>query len=151
MKQIAKKNTSFFQKKEEVVNTKKWFLLDAEGKTLGRFASEIAKILRGKHKTTFTPNVDSGDGVIVVNAEKIAVTGNKEAQKEYKRYTGYIGGLRATPYRVMKERKPDEIIRHAVKGMMPKTKLGKAQIKKLRIYAGTSHNMSAQKPIAVEI
>ncbi|PCI95073.1 50S ribosomal protein L13 [Candidatus Aerophobetes bacterium] len=151
MKQLAKKNTSYFLKKEEVVNTKKWFLLDAEGKTLGRFASEVAKIIRGKHKTTYTPNVDSGDGVIILNAEKIAVTGNKEAQKEYKRYTGYVGGLRATPYRVMKERKPEEIIRHAVKGMMPKTKLGKAQLKKLRIYAGTSHNMSAQTPIAVEI
>lgn len=151
MKQEAKRNTSFFLKKEEVVDNKKWFLLDAKGKTLGRFASEVAKILRGKHKTTFTPNVDAGDGVIIVNAQKIAVTGNKEAQKEYKRYTGYIGGLRATPYRLMRERKPDEIIRLAVKGMMPKTKLGKNQLKKLRIYAGENHTMVAQKPVAVEI
>lgn len=151
MKQIAKKNTSFLQKKEEVAGNKRWFLLDASGKTLGRFASEVAKILRGKHKTTFTPNVDCGDGVIVINADKIVVSGNKEAQKEYNRYTGYIGGLRQTPYRMMKERQPGNIVRLAVKGMMPKTKLGNAQLKKLRIFAHENHGMQAQKPVAVEI
>ena len=151
MKQMAKKNTSYIAKKEDVTGNKNWFLLDASGKTLGRFASEVAKILRGKHKTNFTPNVDTGDGVIIVNADKIQVTGNKEAQKEYIRYTGYIGGLRRTPYRTMKEKQPENIIRHAVKGMMPKTKLGNAQLKKLRIFAGEQHGMQAQKPIAVEI
>lgn len=130
---------------------KAWFLLDAEGKTLGRLATEVANILRGKHKPTFTPNVDTGDGVVIINAEKIAVTGAKEANKVYRHYTGHIGGLREVPYRMMKERKPTRILEHAVKGMMPKTKLGRAQIKKLRIFAGTKHNLLAQQPIAVEI
>ncbi len=128
-----------------------WFLLDASGKTLGRFASEVAKILRGKTRTCYTPHADLGDGVIVVNAEKIKVTGNKEAQKLYRYYTGHVGGLREVPYRRMMERKPEYIIEHAVKGMMPKTKQGKAQLKRLRIYAGESHNMDAQKPLKVEI
>lgn len=128
-----------------------WFLLDAEGKTLGRLASEIASILRGKHKPTFTPHIDTGDGVVIINAEKVSVTGAKEANKLYRHYTGHIGGLREIPYRRMKERHPTRIIEHAVKGMMPKTKLGRAQLKKLRIFAGAEHNLQAQKPIAVEI
>ena len=128
-----------------------WFIFDASGKTLGRFASELAKVLRGKHLPTFTPNMDVGDGVIVVNADKIAVTGSKEAQKVYRRYTGFMSGLRETPFRVMKERKPEYIIEHAVKGMMPKTKLGNAQLKRLRIFAGENHKMEAQQPIKVEI
>jgi large subunit ribosomal protein L13 len=146
-----RKNTTILLTKEEAQSARGWITLDAKGKTLGRFASEVAKILRGKHKTTFTPNVDVGDGVIVINAEKIAISGGKEAQKVYHHYTGHIGGLRETPYRMMKERKPTFIIRHAVQGMMPKTKLGKAQLKKLRIFAGESHDMSAQKPVAVEV
>ena len=129
---------------------KEWFLIDAEGKNLGRLASEIAKILRGKHKPTFTPHANTGDGVIVVNADKIAVSGAKEAQKIYRRYTGYIGGLRETSYRTMMERKPTYIIEHAVKGMMPKTKLGRAQLKKLRVFEGNNHKLQAQKPITVE-
>lgn len=137
--------------KKEGQDQSGWILLDAEGKTLGRFSSEVAKILRGKHKAHFTPHVDCGDGVIIVNADKIAVTGSKEAQKEYTYYTGHIGGHRAVPYRRMKERKPDFIIRHAVSGMMPKTKQGKAQLKRLRIFAGTDHNMDAQKPLKAEI
>jgi len=128
-----------------------WYILDASGKTLGRFCAEIAKILRGKHKPTFTPNVDTGDGVIVINADKIQVTGSKEAQKIYRYYTGHIGGLREIPFRSMKERKPDYIIMHAVKGMMPKSRLGKQQIRKLRIFAGEEHPYEAQKPIKVEI
>lgn len=128
-----------------------WFLLDAEGKTLGRFAAEVANILRGKHKPTFTPHVNTGDGVVIINAEKIQVTGAKEAQKVYRHYTGYIGGLRETPYRRMQERKPEYILRHAVEGMLPKTKLGNALKKKLRIFKGAEHTMQAQTPIAVEI
>jgi large subunit ribosomal protein L13 len=136
-------------KKEEAKQD--WLLLDASGKTLGRLSSEVAKILRGKHKPTFTPHVDTGDGVIIVNAEKIKVTGAKEAQKLYRYYTGYMSGLREIPFEVMKDRKPEYIIEHAVKGMMPKTKLGRAQLKKLRIFAGEKHEMEAQKPIQVNI
>ncbi len=137
--------------KEEGTAPRGWILLDAKGKTLGRMASEITKILRGKHKTTFTPHVDCGDGVIIVNAAEVSVTGAKEAQKVYRHYTGHIGGMRETPYRVMLDRKPDYILRHAVKGMMPKTKLARAQLKRLRIFAGDKHDLEAQKPIAVEI
>lgn len=146
-----KKNTTILLTKEEVLPARKWFLIDASGKTLGRFAAEIAKILRGKHKTTFTPHVDGGDGVIIINAEKIQVTGAKEAQKIYRYHTGAMSGMREVPYQVMKSRKPDYIIRHAVKGMMPKTRLTEAQMKKLRIFAGNEHQMEAQNPIAVTI
>ena len=142
-------NKTIMHRKEDTKPT--WFILDAEGKTLGRFAAEVAKILRGKHKPTFTTYSDAGDGVIVLNAEKIRVTGNKEAQKEYISYTGYMGGLRRIPYRVMKARKPEHIIEHAVKGMMPKTRLANAQIKRLRVFAGTEHDLAAQKPIKANI
>lgn len=149
---MAKSNNStILLKKEEVQGIRNWFILDAKGKTLGRFASEVAKILRGKHKVTFTPHVDAGDGVIVINADQIEVTGGKEAQKIYNHYTGHIGGLRQTPYRVMKGRNPSYIIRHAVQGMMPRTRLGKTQLKKLRIFVDDQHGLDAQKPIAVEV
>ena len=143
-----KKKTYMAKAQDQNLN---WFQLDAEGKTLGRFAAEVANILRGKHKPTFTPHVDTGDGVVIVNAEKIAVSGAKEAQKIYRHYTGFIGGLREVPYRVMKERHPTRILERAIKGMMPKTKLGKAQLKKLRIYAGSKHGLDAQKPVTVDI
>lgn len=146
-----RKNTTILLTKEEAQGAKGWVTLDAKGKTLGRFASEVAKILRGKHKTTFTPHVDTGDGVIIINADQIVVSGNKEAQKTYRHYTGYIGGLREIPYRSVKERKPTFILRHAVQGMMPKTKLGKAQLKKLRIFVGDKHDKQAQKPVSVEV
>lgn len=145
------KNKSVLLTKEEAEAAKGWITLDAKGKTLGRLASEVAKILRGKHKTTFTPHVDCGDGVVIVNADQVVVSGNKEAQKVYRHYTGHIGGLREIPYRRMMERKPTYILRHAVQGMMPKTKLGKAQLKRLRIYAGATHDQQAQKPVAVEV
>lgn len=146
-----KNNTSIFLTKEEAVAARKWLLLDASGKTLGRFASEVAKILRGKHKTNFTPHVDTGDGVVIINAEKIVVTGAKEAQKIYRYHTGAMSGMREVPYRVMKARKPDYILWHAIKGMMPKTRLTEAQLKKLRIFAGDKHDMSSQQPIALTI
>ena len=128
-----------------------WFVVDAEGKTLGRFASEVAKILRGKHRPTYTPHVDGGDGVIVINADKIAVTGNKEGQKIYRHYTGHIGGMREVPYRTMRARKPEYIIEHAVKGMVPRNKLGRKQMKRLRVFAGTEHNLKAQNPTIVNV
>ncbi|HSW86536.1 MAG TPA: 50S ribosomal protein L13 [Rhabdochlamydiaceae bacterium] len=146
-----KKNSTILLTKEEVHPSRNWFILDATGKTLGRFAAEVAKILRGKHKTTFTPHVDAGDGVVIINAEKIHVTGAKEAQKIYRYHTGAMSGMREVPYKVMKQKKPEYIIRHAVKGMMPKTRLSEAQMKKLRIYAGEKHEMDAQKPVLVNI
>lgn len=132
-------------KKEAVKHC--WLLVDATGKTLGRLASEIAKVLRGKHKPDYTPHVDSGDGVIVINAEKIHVTGRKEAQKIYRYYTGHIGGLREMSFRTVKARKPEYILESAVKGMIPRTRQGRAQLKRLRIFAGANHQMEAQQPI----
>ncbi len=131
--------------------SRNWLILDAAGKTLGRFASEVAKILRGKHKPINCPSIDCGDGVIVINAEKIKVTGAKEANKVYRYHTGFVGGLREIPYRTMQARKPDYIIEHAVKGMVPRTTQGREQMKRLRIFAGTEHKMEAQKPIQVNI
>ncbi|SCA64170.1 50S ribosomal protein L13 [Chlamydiales bacterium SCGC AG-110-P3] len=128
-----------------------WFLVDADGKTLGRLSTEIARILRGKHKPTYTPHVDSGDGVIVINADRIVVTGAKAAQKVYRHHTGFPGGLKEIPYRRMLERKPTYIIEHAVKGMIPKTRQGRKQLKRLRIFVGTKHNMQAQVPVAVSV
>lgn len=146
---MLKQAKTFIPKKED--NKLNWFILDAAGKTLGRLTSEIAKILRGKHKPTFTTYLDCGDGVIVINAEKVKVTGSKEAQKIYRYYTGAISGLREIPYRTMKARKPQYIIEHAVKGMMPKTRLARQQVKKLRVYAGAEHDLAAQQPIQVNI
>lgn len=146
---MFKQQKTFILKEADI--KRNWFVLDATGKTLGRFASEITKILRGKHKPTFTTFIDGGDGVIVINADKIVVTGNKEAQKEYVYYTGYINGQRRIPYRTMMARKPTHIIEHAVKAMMPKTRLANAQYKRLRVYAGAEHDMAAQKPINATI
>lgn len=137
--------------KQEALNSRKWYLFDASGKTLGRFAAEVAKVLRGKHRPDFTPHVDCGDGVVIINAEKIEVTGMKEARKIYRSYTGFIGGLREVPYEILMARKPEYILMHAIKGMMPKTRLGGQQVKKLRIYKGADHSMTAQKPIPVNI
>ncbi|MES2200372.1 MAG: 50S ribosomal protein L13 [Chlamydiota bacterium] len=151
MTQQKKNNTTILLTKEEAEVGKKWFLLDAAGKTLGRFSAEVAKILRGKHKPTFTSHVDAGDGVVIINAAKIKVTGAKAAQKIYRYHTGAMSGLREVPYEIMLARKPDYIIRHAVKGMMPKTRLAEAQMKKLRIFADTEHDLQAQLPIVAQI
>jgi large subunit ribosomal protein L13 len=148
---VNKQQQTTLLTKEQAIKDQKWLILDASGKTLGRFASEVAKILRGKHKTTFTAHVESGDGVIVINADKIVVTGNKEARKIYRYYTGHMGGLREIPYRTMKARKPDYIIFQAVKGMMPKTRLSEHQVRRLRVFAGTKHDMEAQNPVVVNI
>ncbi len=125
---------------------RKWYVVDASGETLGRLASRIAHVLRGKHKPTFTPHLDMGDHVIVVNAEKVAVTGRKEEQKVYYRHTGYPGGLRTTTYREMMEKHPERVIRKAVRGMLPHNVLGRQTLKKLRVYAGPEHGHAAQKP-----
>ena len=130
---------------------RKWHLIDADGQTLGRLASEIARLLRGKNKAQYTPHVDTGDFVIVVNAEKIMVTGRKAEQKVYRRHTGYPGGLRETSYEQMLARKPTEILRKAVRGMMPRTRLARQQFKKLKIYAGPEHPHDAQNPQPYEV
>jgi large subunit ribosomal protein L13 len=148
---MNKDQKTFMQTKEKARDERKWFLFDAKGKTLGRLASEIAKILRGKHRPEYTPHIDGGDGVIVLNAEQVKVTGSKEAQKVYHRYTGYMGGLRTTTFREMLQRKPEQILMHAVKGMLPRNRLGRAQMKKLRIFKGNRHDLDAQKPMQVEI
>lgn len=124
----------------------KWWLVDAEGKTLGRMASEIAMVLRGKHKPTFTPNVDTGDFVVVINPEKILVKGRKSEQKIYYRHTGHFGGLKETSFKEMLDKKPEDIIETAVKGMLPKNKLSSQIIKKLKVYRGSEHPHDAQNP-----
>ena len=124
---------------------RKWYVVDAEGKTLGRLASEVAMVLRGKRKPTYTPHVDCGDYVIVINAEKVEVTGKKRKEKIYKRHTGYPGGLREVTFEKLQARKPEEIIRHAVKGMLPDGRLGRQMFKKLKVYAGPQHEHAAQK------
>jgi large subunit ribosomal protein L13 len=130
---------------------RKWHVIDAEGQTLGRLATEIARLLRGKNKPQYTPHVDTGDFVVVVNAEKVVVTGKKAEQKVYYRHTGYPGGLRETSYETMLERKPTEILRKAVRGMMPRTRLGRQQFRKLKIYAGPEHPHEAQAPEPYEV
>ena len=125
---------------------RKWYVVDATGYTLGRLASEVAKVLRGKNKPIFTPHIDTGDYVIVINAEKIEVSGKKRKEKIYKRHTGYPGGLREITFEKLQAKKPEEIIRHAVKGMLPKGPLGRQMYKKLKVYAGPEHNHAAQKP-----
>ena len=131
--------------------TREWYLVDAEGKTLGRLATQIADTLRGKRKPQFTPHVDTGDFVIVVNAEKIQVTGNKLDQKRYYRHSGYPGGLRSRTLREQLDRRPTEVLRVAVKGMLPRNKLGRAQLTKLKIYAGPEHPHEAQAPTLLEV
>jgi large subunit ribosomal protein L13 len=135
---------TYSQKASEV--QRDWYVIDAENQVLGRLATQIATLLRGKHKPTYTPSMDGGDFVVVVNAEKIRITGRKAEQKLYHRHTGYPGGLRTTTYRTMLQRHPDRILRFAVKGMLPKGRLGRRQLLKLRIYAGPTHPHAAQQP-----
>lgn len=130
---------------------KKWYVVDATGHTLGRLSSEIAKILRGKNKPTYTPFIDTGDYVIVVNADKIKVTGNKLQQKTYFNHSGYVGGVREATLEEMIAKKPEDVITLAVKGMLPKGALGKNMLKKLHVYAGSEHPHAAQKPETLEI
>ncbi|MCX6338497.1 MAG: 50S ribosomal protein L13 [Candidatus Aureabacteria bacterium] len=140
---------TFMAKKGQI--EQKWYLIDAEGKILGRMATRIADILRGKEKAIFTPHVDTGDFVIVINAEKVKLTGKKEEQKIYTRYTGYPGGLRVEPLKRMRARIPERIVEYAVAGMIPKSRLGRTMLKKLKIYAGPVHPHAAQNPVAVKL
>lgn len=128
-----------------------WYVVDAAGKTLGRLASEIARRLRGKHKPAYTPHVDTGDYIVVVNAEQVAVTGLKETDKIYYRHTGYPGGIKATPLEKLRATHPERIVANAVKGMMPRNPLGRAMLKKLKVYAGPSHPHAAQQPQTLDL
>lgn len=140
---------TYSAKAPEVV--RQWFVVDAEGKTLGRLATAVAATLRGKNKPTYTPHVDTGDFVVVINADKVRVTGNKETQKMYYRHSGYSGGLSETSLKDMRARHPERIIEFAVQGMLPRNTLGKAQMRKLKIYTGTSHPHAAQNPSPLEL
>ena len=131
--------------------TRDWYVVDAEGKTLGRMATEIARRLRGKHKPEYTPHVDTGDYIIVVNAEKVRVTGNKAKDKMYYRHTGYPGGLRSMSFEKMVDHAPERTVEFAVKGMLPKGPLGRAMYTKLKVYAGTEHPHQAQQPQALTL
>ncbi|MCD4689327.1 MAG: 50S ribosomal protein L13 [Desulfuromonadaceae bacterium] len=126
--------------------TRKWFIVDLDGKVLGRTATEIARVLRGKHKTIYTPSVDTGDFVIVLNADKLKLTGNKMADKQYYHHTGYPGGIRSINAAKLMEKKPEELVKKAVRGMLPKNTLGREMLKKLKVYAGTDHPHAAQQP-----
>lgn len=139
---------TYAQKASEI--QRDWHVIDASGQTLGRLATQIAVLLRGKHKPTFSPYIDGGDFVVVVNAEKVHLTGRKPDQKMYYRHSNYPGGFKSTPFRRMLASHPDRILRYAVKGMLPKTRLGRQQITKLRIYSGEKHPHAAQQPIVYE-
>ncbi len=140
---------SYMQKKETV--ERKWYVIDAEGKPLGRVASKAAHILRGKHKATFTPHIDCGDYVIIINASKVLLTGNKLEDKKYYNHSQYPGGLRVRTAKEMVERYPEEMVEKAVKGMLPKNRLGRAMYKKLFVYAGDTHKHMAQKPEEMDV
>jgi len=140
---------SYMQKKEEVVRN--WYVLDASTANLGRLATKAAHLLRGKHKTTYTPHIDCGDFVIVINASKVNLTGNKLDDKMYYNHSGHTGGLRERTARVMKEKYPEEMIERAIKGMLPKGRLGRQMYRKLFVYAGEEHPHMAQKPVKMDI
>ena len=139
-----------FSAKPETVK-RDWFVIDAEDKVLGRLATEIARRLRGKHKAEYTPHVDTGDYIVVINADKVAVTGNKMKDKMYHHHTGYPGGLKSVNFEKLQAEKPEMIIEKAVKGMLPKNPLGRDMFRKLKVYAGSEHNHAAQQPTALEI
>ena len=139
-----------YMAKAEAVE-RKWYVVDAEGVTLGRLASKVASVLRGKNKPNYTPNVDTGDFVIVINTDKVVLTGKKLENKFYRYHTGYIGGLKEIPYKKLMAEKSDLAVYEAVKGMLPKNSLGRAMIKKLRVYKGAEHNHAAQKPETLKV
>ncbi len=142
--------TKTFSAKSETVR-RDWYVVDAEGKTLGRLASEIARRLRGKHKAEYTPHVDTGDYIVVVNAGKVRVTGRKETDKMYYHHTGFPGGIKSISFDKLRDKKPEMILQSAVKGMLPKNPLGRAMFRKLKVYAGAEHDHTAQQPQALEI
>lgn len=143
--------STYFPSGKGLAENRKWYVVDASGKTVGRLATEVARMISGKNNPAWTPFLDMGDHVVVINARKAVFTGSKNDQKLYRRHTLYPGGLRETTVKEMFEKKPEKVIELAVKGMLPKTKLGKAMVKKLKVYADGDHRHSAQKPEAVEI
>jgi len=140
---------TYFPKRDDI--KREWVLVDAEGKSLGRLASKIASILRGKNKPYFSPHLDTGDFVVVINADKVRLTGKKASQKTYFKHSGYLGGWRQIPFKEMLAKHPERIIKHAVWGMLPKNRLGRKIFKKLKVYSGTEHPHRAQKPQEIEI
>lgn len=145
---MIQKSTHYAKQGEVARN---WVLIDAEGATLGRLATQVAMILRGKNKPQFTPNSDCGDFVVVINADKVQLTGNKANQKVYYRHSGYNGGLKAESFRAAMEKHPEKVVERAVKGMLPKTTLGRKQLTKLKVYAGAEHPHAAQNPVKIEL
>ena len=139
-----------FVAKPETVK-RDWYVVDAEGKTLGRLATEIASRLRGKHKPEYTPHVDTGDYIVVINAEKVAVTGNKRTDKMYHHHTGFVGNLKSAPFKELLAKKPEEVIQKAVKGMLPKGPLGREMARKMKVFAGGEHTHAAQQPKLLDI
>lgn len=148
-KEVKNSMKTYMAKTEEV--SRKWYVVDAEGKPLGRLASEVATILRGKHKPTYTPHVDTGDFVIVLNAEKVVLTGKKLDQKLHRYHTGHPGGLKEIKYRHFMAKSPEKVIEEAIKGMLPKNSLGRAMYRKLKVYRGSEHNHQAQQPEKLDL
>jgi large subunit ribosomal protein L13 len=143
--------STFIASADHAANGARWHLIDADGQVLGRIATKAARILQGKHKALYTPFIDTGDHVVVVNAAKVKLTGNKEDQKIYRQHSGYEGGLREERARLVRQRKPEKLVEDAVHGMLPKTKLGQAMYRKLKVYAGPDHPHAAQKPTKREV
>jgi len=143
--------STFIASVSDTAKTVRWHLIDADGRVLGRIATQAARILQGKHKASYTPFIDTGDHVVVVNALKVKLTGRKEDQKIYRQHSGYEGGLREERARVVRQRKPERLVEEAVRGMLPKTKMGEAMYRKLKVYAGPDHPHAAQKPSKLEV
>ena len=143
--------STFMPRAEQAANGTRWHIIDADGRVLGRIATDAARLLQGKHKATYTPFIDTGDHVVVINAAKVKLTGRKEDQKIYRQHSGYEGGLRETRARIVRERHPERLVEDAVHGMLPKTKMGAAMYRKLKVYAGPDHPHAAQKPSKREV
>ena len=143
--------STFMASATAVAATSRWHIIDADGRVLGRIATEAARLLQGKHKPTYTPFIDTGDHVVVVNAAKVKLTGRKEEQKLYRRHSGYEGGLREERAKIVRQKNPARLVEEAVRGMLPKTKMGEAMYRKLKVYAGPDHPHTAQKPQKLEV
>ena len=143
--------STFIASADRAAQSVRWHLIDADGQVLGRIATRAARILQGKHKASYTPFIDTGDHVVVVNASKVKLTGRKEDQKIYRQHSGYEGGLREERARIVRQRKPERLVEDAVRGMLPKTKMGEAMYRKLKVYAGPDHPHAAQKPSTLEV
>jgi len=143
--------STFIARAPQIAEAGRWHVIDADGKVLGRIATEVARLLQGKHKAIYTPFLDTGDHVVVVNAAKVKLTGRKEDQKIYRQHSGYEGGLREERARLVRQRRPERLVEEAVRGMLPKTKLGEAMYRKLKVYAGPDHPHAAQKPSKREV